>query len=145
VSFLALPQRTILRELIEDSPGESLPPYPNPTHTPETAVTVNQVLCNIPDGFPNHDGAIARDFPAWDGDAPLKYTITCSGGVGNYHPSGKRDFTLREFACLQGFPLEHKFAGNAVKRQIGNAVPPCAAKAFYDEIIRHMKKMDGVQ
>jgi DNA (cytosine-5)-methyltransferase 1 len=83
--------------------------------------------------------------PAWDGDAPLKYTITCSGGAGNYHPSGKRDFTLREFACLQGFPLEHKFAGNAVKRQIGNAVPPCAAKAFYEEIVKHLKMVDGVQ
>lgn len=87
---------------------------------------------------------IPRAFPAWDGDAPLKYTITCSGGVGNYHLSGKRNFTLRVFACLQGFPLEHKFAGNAVKRQIGNAVPPCAAKAIYEEIDKHLKKVDSV-
>ncbi|KAH0538218.1 hypothetical protein FGG08_005187 [Glutinoglossum americanum] len=140
-----LPQARKRLILLASCPGESLPPYPKPTHTPETAVTVNQVLNSIPDNFSNHNSAIPRAFPPWDGDTPLKYTITCSGGVGNYHPSGKRDFTLREFACLQGFPLEHKFAGNAVKRQIGNAVPPCAVKAFYDEIIKHLKKVDGVE
>ena len=130
--------------LIEDSPGETLPSFPKPTHTAENAVTVNEVIGTIPDGFPNHDIKVDRDYPAWDGDKPLKYTITCSGG-GNYHPSGKRDFTLREFACLQGFPLEHKFAGSAIKRQIGNAVPPIAAKVFFEEIIKHLKKVDGVQ
>jgi DNA (cytosine-5)-methyltransferase 1 len=120
-----------------------LPGYPKPIYTTENAVSVNEIINTIPDGFPNHDVTIDRDNPAWDGDKPLKYTITCSGG-GNYHPSGKRDFTLREFACLQGFPLEHKFTGTAIKRQIGNAVPPCAAKAFFDEIIKHLKEVDGV-
>ncbi|KAI9786460.1 MAG: hypothetical protein M1839_006920 [Geoglossum umbratile] len=138
-----LPQARKRLILIASCAGESLPGYPKPIHTTENAVSVNEIINTIPDGFPNHDVTVDRDNPAWDGDKPLKYTITCSGG-GNYHPSGKRDFTLREFACLQGFPLEHKFTGNAIKKQIGNAVPPCAAKAFFGEIIKHLKKVDGV-
>ena len=62
----------------------------------------------------------------------------------NWHPSGKRGFTDREFACLQGFPLEHKFGPMGVKRQIGNAVPPVVARVLFEGIRRFMEGTDGV-
>lgn len=124
---------------------ESLPPYLKTTYTPETIVTVNQVLRSISENFTNHNSATPCALLAWDGDAPPKYMITCSDGVGNYHLSSKRDYTMPEFVCLQGFPLEHKFAGNTVKRRIGSPTPPCAADALYEEFVKHLKKVDGVQ
>lgn len=56
---------------------------------------------------------------------------------------GNRDFTLREYACLQGFPLEHKFGRIRVKKQIGNAVPPSIAKVLFEEIKKSLLKADG--
>jgi DNA (cytosine-5)-methyltransferase 1 len=81
--------------------------------------------------------------PPWDGSKILPRAMTTSGGQ-NYHPSGKRDFTLREYACLQGFPLEHVFRGNYVKKQIGNAVPPCVAKVLFESIKKDLDLADGV-
>lgn len=69
--------------------------------------------------------------------------MTTSGGQ-NYHPSGKRDLTLREYACLQGFPLDHVFSGKHVKKQIGNAVPPCIAKVLFESIRKDLERADGV-
>ena len=69
-------------------------------------------------------------------------TITC-GGNDNCHPSGTRYFTVRELACLQGFPLEHRF-GKRERRQIGNAVPPVMAKVFFEQVIRALRAADGL-
>ena len=69
--------------------------------------------------------------------------MTTSGGQ-NYHPSGERDFTLREYAALQGFPPSHVFAGSCVKKQIGNAVPPVVAKVLFESIKRQLDEADGV-
>ena len=69
--------------------------------------------------------------------------MTTSGGQ-NYHPDGKRDFTLREYATLQGFPPNHVFAGYGIKRQIGNAVPPCVAKVLFESIKTQLDEVDGV-
>ena len=60
------------------------------------------------------------------------------------HPNGTRDFTHREFACLQGFPLEHKFGETGVKKQIGNAVPPVVARAILESVKKALMKADGV-
>ena len=81
--------------------------------------------------------------PPYNGDVPMKSTITCASGV-SYHPSGKRDFTLREIACLQGFPLEHEFSNTRARKQIGNAVPPLVAKIFFDQIVRALRAADGL-
>jgi DNA (cytosine-5)-methyltransferase 1 len=70
--------------------------------------------------------------------------MTCSGGQ-NYHPSGKRDLTLREYATLQGFPDCHVFKGSYVKKQIGNAVPPCVAKVLFESIKKDLDAVDGVK
>ena len=68
--------------------------------------------------------------------------MTTSGGQ-NYHPSGKRDLTLREYACLQAFPLEHQFKGTGIKRQIGNAVPPCVGRVVFTGIREVLLRKDG--
>ena len=77
-----------------------------------------------------------------NGDALLKCMTT--NGQGQVHPSGKRAFTNREWACLQGFPLEHVFGKKEVKKQIGNAVPPIFAKALMEHIKKSLMKADGV-
>lgn len=60
------------------------------------------------------------------------------------HPSGMRDFTHREFACLQGFPMEHTFGTTGVRKQIGNAVPPIVARAMLESVRKALTKEDGV-
>lgn len=137
------------------SPGEALPPFPKQTHGGEYGerhaggllplATVNDAIQHIPSGALNHDvdRAQPRQCPAYPADAPLRRCITTSGGQ-NYHPSGKRDFTLREFACLQGFPLDYEFGTTRVLRQIGNAVPPTVGKAFLEEVKKALLRADGL-
>lgn len=81
--------------------------------------------------------------PPYDGNIILPRAMTCSGGQ-NYHPSGLRDFTIREYASLQGFPLNHRFIGSYVKKQIGNAVPPSVAKILFEGIKSALDKADGI-
>jgi DNA (cytosine-5)-methyltransferase 1 len=127
---------------------------PIPTHSDNEEdglkpfVTVNQTLSKIPHNAPDHDPerfrfADGRSMRPWNGDKILPRTMTTSGGQ-NYHPSGTRDFTLREYACLQGFPPNHVFLGCGVKKQIGNAVPPCVAKVLFGSIKRDLDEADGI-
>jgi DNA (cytosine-5)-methyltransferase 1 len=123
---------------------------PSPTHSDEDPalpdfVTVNHALSQIPEDAPDHDlsSLDVKNFQPWDGDAILPRSMTTSGGQ-NYHPSGKRDFTLREYAVLQGFPPNHIFAAPSIKKQIGNAVPPCAAKVLFESIKKQLDEFDGV-
>jgi DNA (cytosine-5)-methyltransferase 1 len=74
--------------------------------------------------------------------------LTCSGGVGNYHPSGLRLYTIRELASLQTFPISHNFTPDSktkARRQIGNAVPPLLARSMYREIIKCLKEADRLE
>jgi len=79
---------------------------------------------------------------------PLKpsYTITGSGGGGThvYHWSENRALTNRERARLQTFPDSFVFEGNkeAVRRQIGMAVPPLGAKVIFEAIIKTLERID---
>lgn len=77
----------------------------------------------------------------FDANQPAR-TVTCSGGELNYHPSGRRGFTNREFACLQTFPMGYRFGPREIRKQIGNAVPPILARAIYREILRSLRKTD---
>lgn len=79
---------------------------------------------------------------AESGDKVARCITTHGGGM--IHPSGERDLTDREFACLQGFPLEHRFGKVSVKKQIGNAVPPTMARVILDEVRRALMKADGL-
>jgi DNA (cytosine-5)-methyltransferase 1 len=69
--------------------------------------------------------------------------MTTSGGQ-NYHPSAERDFTIAEYACLQGFPEAHLFTDVAAKKQIGNAVPPIVAKVLFESIKEQLDMADGI-
>lgn len=60
------------------------------------------------------------------------------------HPSGTRDLTVREFASLQGFPLEHVFGREGKRRQIGNAVPPVVGRKVLGGVVGGMERVDGV-
>lgn len=125
---------------------------PPPTHfspsshnNTKSFKTVSQTLHEIPKSAENHSPHLLpeKDLKPYNSHAILPRTMTTSGGD-NWHPSGKRGFTDREFACLQGFPLEHKFGQNAIKKQIGNAVPPVVAKVLFEEIRKFMERTDGV-
>ncbi|KAI1488017.1 S-adenosyl-L-methionine-dependent methyltransferase [Biscogniauxia mediterranea] len=134
---------------IASCPGEALPPFPAPTHV-DKPVTVRQVLravspCaslhNIAD---MHQRAPFRK-PAYDDRAPLRRCIT-TNCADNYHPSGLRNFTIRELAMLQGFPINYQFRGTArqIKRQIGNAFPPTVVKVLYSHIHAWLLQKDNV-
>jgi len=146
-----LPQRRWRIFLLAACPGEPLPPFPAPTHSAaptETGLkphrTINRAIARIPPSAPNHSPAtaLARSASPYDGNS-LARCITTSGG-GMRHPSGVRDFTHREFACLQGFPLGHVFGARGVRRQIGNAVPPVVGRALLESVRRALMREDGV-
>jgi DNA (cytosine-5)-methyltransferase 1 len=144
------------------SPGEALPKMPAATHSESGGgipplrpfTSVQSALTTIPRPSavrpdPLHDpAAIAfapnKCLPPWDASKILPRAMTTSGG-GNWHPSGKRDFTPREYATLQGFPQGHIFKGSYVKKQIGNAVPPCVAKVLFESIKKDLDAADGVE
>lgn len=134
-----------------NSPGETLPQMPEFTHSDgydglRPFVTVNEVLGKAKDYLrqtgqhdPVMDSVLNCDppKPPYDGGKFLRRAITTHGGQ-NYHPNGFRDFTLREYALLQGFPPHHVFKGLGIKKQIGNAVPPSFAKALFRSIIKDL-------
>jgi DNA (cytosine-5)-methyltransferase 1 len=68
------------------------------------------------------------------------YTVTGSGGGGThvYHWKENRALTNRERARLQTFPDDFEFVGSkeSVRRQIGMAVPPAAAKLILEAVLK---------
>lgn len=68
------------------------------------------------------------------------YTVTGSGGGGThiYHWKENRSLTNRERARLQAFPDSFVFKGSkeSVRRQIGMAVPPLAAKIIFEALLK---------
>ena len=138
--------------MLGSCPGESLPPFPLPTHSEDPQagsqtkpyVTVRQALRKITSTTTMMYPLQLCQKPAWDPNVPLQRTITCSGGIGNYHYSGHRYFYWRELATLQGFPANYEFRSSNVKRQIGNAFPPCVVKTIYKHIKRWLWEKDHV-
>ncbi|TVY81929.1 Modification methylase HphIA [Lachnellula suecica] len=151
LSQWGLPQRRNRLIIIASCPGECLPRMPAATHGQDCPpllplVSVNATLARIPADALDHDPSAVRYAPhrvqaPWDGDK-ITGTITTHGAC--RHPSGERDFTLREYATLQGFPINHLFLGTYRKKQIGNAVPPCVAKVLFESIKRDLDAADGV-
>lgn len=68
------------------------------------------------------------------------YTVTGSGGGGThmYHWEEPRALTNRERARLQTFPDDFIFIGSkeAVRKQVGMAVPPAGAKIVFEAILK---------
>lgn len=135
------------------SPGETLPELPVPTHgLPGGGLlpwnTIHTAIHDIPDGTPDHD--VSPSLERWQlrgtrqpyNEFQPARTVTCNGGEFNYHPSGTRQFTCREFACLQTFPMDYQFSNQQVRRQIGNAVPPKLSKAIYREVRKSLRETD---
>lgn len=133
------------------SPGEVLPPFPKETHCEHPLrtgrkpwVSINEAINRIPTNWDDHDIAATRSRASIPNTGEgIERTMTTSG-AGMAHPSGKRTYTYREFACLQSFPLGHKFGAKGVKNQIGNAVPPCYGKILLEEVTMALKKADRV-
>lgn len=61
-------------------------------------------------------------------------------GCRNVHPTDTRSLTIREAARVQSFPDEFVFCGNwgAIRKAIGNAVPPILAREIANEIIKQV-------
>ncbi len=74
------------------------------------------------------------------------YTVTGSGGGGTkmYHWKDPRPLTNRERARLQTFPDNFVFSGKleSVRKQIGMAVPPSAAKIVFTSIVKSFLNQD---
>ncbi|MCJ1401677.1 hypothetical protein MMC11_004894 [Xylographa trunciseda] len=142
--------------IIAACPGEILPEFPEPTHskTPQTTglkpwVTINDSISDIPRNWANHDTSKANQTlrQPFDGNSQAK-CMTTSGGANNYHPSGRRGYTIREYACLQTFPMEHMWDQQdpvtSLRKQIGNAVPPIFYAALARKIVQTLRKTDGL-
>ncbi|KAK3311378.1 S-adenosyl-L-methionine-dependent methyltransferase [Chaetomium strumarium] len=142
--------------MIGSAPGEKLPPFPPATHSKGGAgglkpwASPESVLSPLSRSrrFNHHKlhmPHLSRRFDPpkapWD-PTQLAKTITTSGGQ-NYHWDGKRDFTLLEYAMLQGFPTWHRFEGRCIKRQIGNAFAPTVVRALYEHLVKWLLAQDG--
>ena len=147
--------------MIGCGPGEVLPDIPDVSHGPmecagwrssdsKPLLPYNAAigpLSNIPASAPNNSFLAANPdkFPktTWNPHLPMPRCMTTSGGQ-NYHFSGQRPLTHREFAALQGFPHNHEFRGDCVLKQIGNAVPPSMGKILFDAVRESLERSDGV-
>lgn len=152
----ALRKRLIM---IGAGPGERLPPFPEPSHSEDGEdgerggglkpfVTARRAINRIRprrgvDPLHNPRAMKRLNHPPWDADKILPRCITTSGGQ-NYHFSGTRDLTLREFATLQGFPAYHAFEGPYIKKQIGNAFPPVVAEHLFRHVQNWLLDEDGM-
>ncbi|RFU31925.1 hypothetical protein B7463_g4421, partial [Scytalidium lignicola] len=152
ISFekFGLAQRRKRLIIVAAAPGESLPSFPEYTHGEngigglKPYTSVRSVLNSVPLRAPNHDpqAAIRGQYDAWDASGIVN-CITCNGGERRSHPDGHRLLTAREIAALQGFPHNHEFRGKDIKRQIGNAVPPCIGAIILRSIKEHLERVDG--
>ncbi|KAF6232017.1 hypothetical protein HO173_009854 [Letharia columbiana] len=155
-----LPQRRKRLFMIASCRGEPLPEFPEPTHSHRAYCdgsrsqpwnTFAGAIEDLEDSAPNHvqqNPRRVRPIENWapphPPDWPCHDTIT-SGENWPDHYNGKYVCTVREAACLQGFPADYKFCGKlpATKKQVVNAVPPPVAKAILEEVQRSLARTDA--
>ncbi|KAL7787986.1 S-adenosyl-L-methionine-dependent methyltransferase [Trichoderma ceciliae] len=140
--------------ILAAAPGEKLPPFPRPTHSEngvgglEPFTTIRRAISSIRAGDDLHNLANVKYFQPrrapLDPDR-LAGTIT-TGGSEVYYPDGTRDFTIREYACIQGFPKYHKFIGTktCIRKQIGNAFPSNTVRVLYQHLEDWLLRRDGM-
>ena len=89
------------------------------------------------------NATISQTYRRLKPDEP-SYTVTGSGGGGSYvyHWKENRALTNRERARLQSFPDNFLFMGGrqAVRQQIGMAVPPEGAKHIFQAVLTTLQK-----
>lgn len=151
-----LPQLRRRFIMIGSGPGETPVSWPTVTHssnptgdqrpfmTEEDAISRLTLELHSLHDPESRLRARVLDWKVRDADQPMDSPINGNGSV-YYHPDGERDFTLRELACIQGFPTYHQFEGSYIKKQIGNAFPPSVAMAFYQQLRQHLEEVDAVQ
>lgn len=140
--------------ILAAAPGEKLPPFPQPTHSEngadglEPLTTIRKAIASIRVGDDLHNLDNVKYFrprrAPLDPDR-LAGTIT-TGGNDVYYPDGTRDFTIREYACIQGFPRYHKFIGTktCIRKQIGNAFPSNTVRVLYQHLENWLLQQDGM-
>jgi DNA (cytosine-5)-methyltransferase 1 len=120
--------------------GSSVPNHQATAHSVTTLEKIRKV--KIGEKLGDYQKSFGSAYRRLDPDLPSP-TVTRSGYRDFVHPFEDRTLTVREMACLQGFPLDHEFFGTRLdsyssKRkvtmtqfgQVGNAVPPPLAKAI---------------
>ena len=127
--------------------GYPTPEFPSKTHDMYHRRYIHDAIGNVPQGATLHHGYISLFNVAkmpYDARTALAKCVTRDGGC-NYHPSGRRKLTPRELACIQSFRWDYKFHGcvTAIKKQIGNAVPPLVWKTFVEKIIQTLDDFCG--
>jgi DNA (cytosine-5)-methyltransferase 1 len=77
----------------------------------------------------------------WDEPAP---TLVPGHSSFQIHPSEHRSITVREGACLTGFPNTYQFCGSHSSKcvQIGNAIPVQMAEALAKKIKEYLMLFD---
>lgn len=82
---------------------------------------------------------------SWDRPSPALTTQPNSKATLLCHPTELRPLSLREYARIQQFPDDWKFAGSIVStyRQIGNAVPAGLGAALGQAILTAWNKRNG--
>ncbi|KAK5064729.1 hypothetical protein LTR84_000563 [Exophiala bonariae] len=150
LSEYGVPQTRTRLIMIAAGPGEQLPSLPMPTHGNGSHLhplpSIRDAISNIPFGLPDHNVNSAHSIAKNPfNPETLSGTIKCSGNSEKvYHPDGQRLYTTCEMKLIQTFPLDFKFIGGKTSqsRQIGNAVPPLAAKAWFTEIKESLATAD---
>ncbi len=137
------------------SPGENLPKFPERTHGEAGSglkpyVKIKDVVYNIPFSATHQNMIPVSRNPGlltpFSANSFAK-CITTGGGQNNHHPEGYRKYSVREMACLQGFPPDHHFHMHGIgvaMRQVGNAVPPTLGKPWFERVVKSLKETDGI-
>jgi DNA (cytosine-5)-methyltransferase 1 len=109
---------------------------------------VIRMLKDVPEGMSAHENPNPALRPTsgynttykrlrWDEPAStISTNFSMISGSRNVHPTSTRALTTREALRCQTFPDSFEFSGNlgAIRKGIGNAVPPLLAKIFAVEI-----------
>jgi DNA (cytosine-5)-methyltransferase 1 len=82
---------------------------------------------------------------AWDKPAPTLTTDPCGRATMLCHPNKLRPLTAREYARLQQFPDDWRFAGSVGQKyiQIGNAVPIGVGRAIGKMLVSVASRTDS--
>lgn len=74
----------------------------------------------------------------WNQPSPTLVTSPIMPATTLAHPKENRPLSVEEYAAIQTFPKDHKFAGNTLYKykQIGNAVPSLFGKVIGEHLIK---------